>query len=114
MSRIAVSRIEGTGNTFHAVFNLEGYSKKFTGSFSSGVMNFKSSMATLKYDTPTQLHGAYRVTVSPYGGPSFVGEEELQLSLQNEGGINLSIQGTLDIPTSERQTVNGQGEWSDA
>ncbi|KAF8345665.1 hypothetical protein F5887DRAFT_170738 [Amanita rubescens] len=110
----AKGRIEGTGNNFNARFNVEGYSKKFTGSFSSGVVYFKSANATLKYDNLSELNGAYEITVSPSGQSSFVGVDSLKLELKNEGDITMEISGKLDNPIDERQAVTGSGKWFEA
>ncbi len=114
MSKTAKGRMEGTGNNFNARFNVEGYSKKFTGSFSSGVVYFKSVNVTLKYGSLAELNGAYEITVSPDGQSSFVGQDSLKISIQNEGDVKLEISGKLDNPIDERQAVTGEGKWFEA
>ncbi|SRR6266550_3062313 len=114
MSKTAKGRMEGSGNNFNARFNVDGYSKKFTGSFSAGVMYFKSSNVTLKYDNLAELNGSYEITVSPDGQSSFVGQDSLKISLINEGDIKMEISGKLDDPIDERQSVTGAGKWFEA
>ncbi|KAF8338482.1 hypothetical protein F5887DRAFT_1238174 [Amanita rubescens] len=110
----AKGRIEGIGNNFNAIFKVEGHSKKFAGSFTTGVARFKSGEASLKYYKLSELNDAYEITVGPTGQSSFVGVDSFKLELKNEGDINMEISGKLDIPIDERQAVTGLGKWFEA
>ena len=101
---------KGTLSSFSGNFYPDGFNASIAGTFSKSITTFTVPSATITYDDLTDFSGTYDITsVSP---PSFVGQTDVSITLENSSGKTLKITGKVVPPIGDKYSATGNGTWT--
>lgn len=110
MSKSATGSLNGFGNNFSGIFDVDGHQVLVTGAFTQGFKEFKVASATITYNGLDDFNVPYNIEIGT--PPSFIGVDTIDIKLKSADGKELHITGDLTAPLAQRQTAVGLCRWA--